>query len=100
MKKHIHFVLLVLGTVAFLYAMRMYTAPLMPAEHDYQKESQYGTVINGVILDINGNSMHTTFIIKRSFMTCALYLAFVVLVFGHRSFYLPQRAADRAVPAP
>ena len=94
MKKHIHFVLLLLGTMAFLWTMRMYTAPLILSEHDYTKESQYRTVMDGVILDMNGNSMHTTFIIKQSLKVFAIYLAFVVIVFSHRSFYGSSRVVN------
>jgi hypothetical protein len=100
MRNHIHFTLLVLGTMAFLYVMRMYTAPLILGEHDYAKETQYGTVMNGVILDLNANSLHTTFIIKECFKAVAIYLAFVVIVFSHRSFYAANRPGPTGVHAP
>jgi hypothetical protein len=99
MQKHIHFLLLILGTVAFLYTMRMYTAPLVLGDHDYAKETQYGTVINGVILDVSANGMHTTFILKESLKAFAAYLAFVVIIFSHRSFYPPSRSAGGGTPA-
>jgi hypothetical protein len=99
MLKHIHFLLLLLGTLVFLYTMRMYTAPLVLADHDYAKEAQYGTVMNGVILDLNANSLHTTFILKESLKAFAVYLAFVVLVFSHRSFYAPSRVAAGGSPS-
>jgi hypothetical protein len=78
MKKHIHFLLLGLGTVVFLMMMRMYTAPLTQ-DHDYPiKDPQW--VINYTILDMNMNELHTTYIVKASLKTFAGYLAFVVIV--------------------
>ncbi len=97
MYKHVHFALLLVATAAFLFTMRMYAAPLVLGEHDYVKEARYGTVIDGVILDVKVNSLHSTFIMKESLKAFALYVAFVVLVVSHRSFYPPNRVPE---PAP
>ena len=95
MKKHIHFLLLGLGTVVFLMMMRMYTAPLTQ-DHDYPiKDPQW--VINYTILDMNMNELHTTYIVKASLKTFAGYLAFVVIVFGHRLFYGSSRSSTKEV---
>lgn len=90
MKKHIHFVLLVLGTVAFLWTMRMYTSPLRPPEGPpvITAGMDAAAVLSNYQFGyINAYNMHTEFIMKSSFKVFAIYLAFVVLVFSHRSFY-------------
>jgi hypothetical protein len=94
MKKHIHFSLLILGTVAFLMTMRMYTAPLQRPDHDYQNATAT-TLAYDQINDINMYDLHTLDIIKWSFKAFAIYLAFVVIVFSHRLFYGSSRAVNQ-----
>ena len=94
MKKHIHFILLVLGTVFFLMTMRMYTAPLKGLEHDYTGATP-ATMTNALVMDINIYNLHSLDIVKGSFKVFAIYLAFVVIVFAHRTFYGSYRTVDR-----
>jgi hypothetical protein len=92
MKRHIHFLLLGLGTVVFLMMMRIYTAPLT-LDHNYPNTDPQ-TLVNYTILEMNMNSLHTTYIVKASFRTFAVYLAFVVIVFAHRLSSKSYHAAN------
>jgi hypothetical protein len=94
MKKHIHFSLLILGTVVFLMIMRIYTAPLTEPDHNYRNVDPQ-MVVNYTIGDIHMEGLHTAFIVKSSFKTFAIYFAFVIIVFAHRLFYGSSRAVNQ-----
>ncbi len=93
MKKHIHFALLVLATIAFLWTMRMYTSPLQRPDHTITRDTDIATLSYYQINDINIYNLHTLDVMKWSFKAFAIYLAFVVIVFSHRSFYISSRTA-------
>ncbi len=97
MKKHIHFILLVLGTLVFLWTIRIYTAPLQMPDQPINKEMNAATLSYYQINDITLYNIHTLEIVKGSFKAFALYLAFVVIVFSHRSFYGSSRTSDGGI---
>ena len=99
MKKHIHFLLLVSGTAVFLLMMHRYTAPLI-LNNDYQEaEQRLGlSPVNYTVLNMNSNSLHTTYIVKASLWAFATYLSFVVIIFAHRLFYKPYRNTNQEIP--
>ena len=94
MKKHIHFLLLVSGTVVFLFMMHRYTAPLRLNYPDVV----YEPAINYTIFNMNMNGLHTTYIVKASLWAFATYLSFVVIIFAHRSYYKPNRNTNQEIP--
>ena len=94
MKKHIHFLLLVIGTVVFLFVMHRYTAPLRLNSSGVE----YLSAIDNTILNMNMNDLHTTYIVKASLWAFATYLSFVVIIFAHRSYYKPNRSTNQEIP--
>ena len=94
MKKHIHFLLLVSGTVVFLFMMHRYTAPLILNYPDVE----YQPAINYTILNMNGNGLHTTYIVKASLWAFATYLSFVIIIFAHRLSYKPHHTTNQEIP--
>ncbi len=92
MKKHIHFLLLILGTAVFLFAVHKYCAPLvMPDQNSRYTDATI--IAYSAINEENLRTMHETDILKSAIKAFGLYAGFVVLVFGHRVFYRPTQAA-------
>ena len=75
-----------LGTMLFLVTILKYSAPLVMPEHDF-KNADATTLVYNQINDSIFYSMHITLVLKESVKIFAWYLAFVIIVFAHRSFY-------------
>lgn len=75
--------------------MHKYTAPLI-LNDDYPN-GEFQTAINYTVLNMNMNSLHTTYIVKASLKIFAAYLSFVVIIFAHRLFYKPVHVAKQEI---
>ncbi len=91
MKKHIHFLLLILGTVVFLFAVRKYSAPLVMPDQNPRGYTDAAMISYTVINEENMRTIHETDMLKGAIKSFGLYAGFVVLVFGHRVFYRPTK---------
>ncbi len=89
MKNHIHFLLLILGTAVFLFAVYRYSAPLVIPDQN-SRYTDATMIAYTTINEENLRTMHETDILKSAIKSFGLYAGFAVLVFGHRVFYRPR----------